>query len=412
LVTKSVLITGISGFVGPFLARRLLDSGNEITGLINKRADSSTPTRLRGMGTISNMHLISGDITDLTSLLSAIDDCQPDWIFHLAAQSYVPESFKQPLHTFKVNCLGTHNILEAVRLKGIKSRIIFAGSSEEYGMQFKDINHFNAIKKKYGVVEPPPKTMPELPVDEDSYLRPMSPYATSKVYGDYAFRNYHNTYGLNTVVSRAFNHEGPGRGHNFVTSTIVRQVVSVHLDIQNVIIIGDIQSFRDWSHVEDIVDGYVLLAERADAGSVFVQGSMRTNSVLSYILYAISALRYRIEEVYSLNGEKRVKDPLSKASVKFRDTTLSSNIVDQMLLSGSLDFSVDDLGIIIQTDKRKFKVQFDPSRFRPSDVPILLSNTEKIKQIGFSSKKSLQDIITDQINYYLDPDHREHLIDC
>lgn len=410
LASKSILITGISGFVGPFLAQRLLGSGNEITGLINRRADGSTPTRLREMDTISDMHLISGDVTDLTSLLSAIDDCQPDWIFHLAAQSYVPESFKQPLNTFRVNCLGTHNILEAVRLKNTKSRIIFAGSSEEYGMQFKDMKHFESIKKKYGVIEPPPKTMPELPVDEESYLRPMSPYATSKVYGDYSFRNYHNTYGLDTLVSRAFNHEGPGRGHNFVTSTIVRQVVSVHLDIQEIVTIGDIQSFRDWSHVEDIVDGYVLLAEKADAGSVFVQGSMRTNSVLSYILYAISVLGYTIKEVSSVNGEKRIKDPLSEASVKFCETMVNSNVVDQMMLAGSLEYSLDDVGIIIQTDKRKFKVQFDPSRFRPSDVPILLSNTEKIKRIGFAPKKTLQDIIKDQINYYLDPDHREHLM--
>ena len=92
-------------------------------------------------------------------------------------------------------------------------------------------------------------------------MRPMSPYATSKVYGDYAFRNYHTTYGLDTVVSRAFNHEGAGRGHNFVTSAIIRQLVSMHLDEESVMIMGDEQSFRDWSHVLDVVDGYVLLAE-------------------------------------------------------------------------------------------------------------------------------------------------------
>ena len=168
------------------------------------------------------------------------------------------------------------------------------------------------MKKKYGgVIEPLPKMFPEIPVDEEGYLRPMSPYATSKVYGDFAFRNYHNSYGLDTIVSRAFNHEGPGRGHNFVTSSIVRQVISMHLNEEDIMRIGDIQSFRDWSHVEDTVKGYIRLAEKAEAGSVYVQGSMRTNSVLSYILHAISELGYEIHEIHTIKDEKKIRNPLT-----------------------------------------------------------------------------------------------------
>jgi GDPmannose 4,6-dehydratase len=267
------------------------------------------------------------------------------------------------------------------------------------------------MKKKYGgVVEPIPNKFPELPVDEEGYLRPMSPYATSKVYGDFAFRNYHNSYGLDTVISRAFNHEGPGRGHSFVTSSIVRQAISMHLNEQDMMSIGDVQSFRDWSHVEDTVKGYVLLAEKADPGSVHVQGSMRTNSVLSYILYAISELGYEINEIRTANDDKKIRNPLTTSEMQVGKMLVKTNLIDKMLVSDELEFSLADEGLLIDINKRKFKVQFDPDRFRSSDVPILMSNIEKIKKLGYVPKMELIDIINDQINYYLDPEHRKDLI--
>ena len=411
MTTHSVLITGISGFVGPFLARQLIDAGHEVNGLILRRADGRTPRRLAEMNIISNINLIYGDVTDLTSILSAIQECQPDWIFHLAAQSFVPQSFKDPLGTFKINCSGTQNILEAVRLKDARSRIIYAGSSEEYGLQYVNVDHFEKMKKKYGgAVEPIPTKFPELPVDEEGYLRPMSPYATSKVYGDFAFRNYHNSYGLDTVISRAFNHEGPGRGHNFVTSSIVRQAIAMHLNEQDMMSIGDVQSFRDWSHVEDTTKGYVQLAEKADPGSIYVQGSMRTNSVLSYILYSIAELGYEINEIRTAKDDKKIRNPLITSEMQVGKTLVKTNLIDEMLVSGKLEFSLADEGLVIDTNKRQFKVQFDPDRFRPSDVPILMANTEKIKKLGHVPKMELIDIIKDQINYYLDPEHRKDVI--
>jgi len=406
-----VLITGISGFVGPFLAQQLIDAGHEVNGLILRRADGKKPRRLTEMNIVSNINLIYGDVTDLTSILSAIQDCQPDWIFHLAAQSYVPQSFKDPLGTFKINCLGTQNILEAVRLKDAKCRIVLAGSSEEYGLQYVSEDHFEKMKKKYGgVVEPIPTKFPELPVDEEGHLRPMSPYASSKVYADFAFRNYHNSYGLDTIISRAFNHEGPGRGHNFVTSSIVRQVISMHLNEQDIMSIGDVQSFRDWSHVQETVRGYVLLAEKADPGSVYVQGSMRTNSVLSYILYAIKELGYEINELCTAKNDKVIKNPLTSSEMQLGEMKVKTNLIDEMLVSGKMEFTLADEGLVIDADKRKFKVRFDPERFRPSDVPILMANNEKIKKLGHVPKMEIIDIIKDQINYYLDPEHRKDVI--
>ena len=412
MTTKRVLITGITGFVGSYLARQLIETGNEVVGLLHSRADGQQPKLLKDMDIISRMSFIRGDIVDLTSILSAIQYAEPDWIFHLAAQSHVPTSIKDPLSTIRINCLGTQNILEGTRLKDSKSRIVFAGSSEEYGLQFVDRNHYESMKQKYGEIEPIPNKFPEIPLDEQSNLRPMSPYATSKIYGDYAFRNYHYTFGIDTVISRGFNHEGAGRGPYFVTSTIVRQLVAMHLELKDTMRMGDIQTFRDWSHVEDVINGYVILAERGNAGSVYVQGSMRTNSVLSYILYTISELGYEIEEVHSISDEKKnVKDPLENIKSEIGGIRIDSNAVDQMFLSHTLEFSLADEGLIIKTNKRDFKVVFDPSKFRPSDVPILLSNANKIKQIGFSTKRGLRDIISDQINYYLNPSNRDLMTD-
>ncbi len=411
MASERVLITGITGFVAPYIAKKLIEQNYQVTGLQSPRADFRKPKRLGAMGITSDIQIITGDVTDLTSILTAIQRSQPDWIFHLAAQSFVPDSFSDPVRTFRVNCLGTVNILEAARLKNVNPRIIFAGSSEEYGLQFKDSDHLEAMRAKYGAgIEPIPKKYPELPVDEESFFRPMSPYATSKLYGDITFRNYHNSFGLDTVVSRAFNHEGAGRGHNFVTSAIVRQLVLMHLDQLKVMRIGDVQSFRDWSHVEDIAEGYLLLARKGQAGLAYNQGSMRTYSVLSYILYTISALGYEINKIMTLENEKIVSSPLDPLELSIGDTHLESNVIDNKIFHGELEYSLIDRGLVVKTNKRSFKIEFDESRFRPSDVPILLSNTAKIKELGFEPKRSLSDIIQDQINYYLNYENRNDSI--
>lgn len=407
MASERVLITGITGFVAPYIAKKLVSQNYEVIGLQSPRADFRKSKRLKEMGIISDMDIVVGDITDLTSILSAIQHSQPDWIFHLASQSFVPESFRDPIRTFRINCLGTLNILEAARLKNVNPRIIFAGTSEEYGLQFKDEDHFKRMRAKYGAgVEPVPEKYPELPIDEESPLRPMSPYATSKVYGDITFRNYHNSFGLDTIVSRGFNHEGAGRGHNFVTSAVVRQLVLMHMNELKVMKIGDVQSFRDWSHVEDVADGYILLARKGRAGSVYNQGSRRTYSVLSYILYTISALGYEINKIMTLKGDKITTSPMDPLKLTIGNRAIESNVIDDKMLRGELEYDLTDGGLIVETNKRKFRIEFEESRFRPSDVPILLSNINKIKELGFEHKRSLGDIIQDQIDYYLNYENR------
>jgi GDPmannose 4,6-dehydratase len=401
-----VLITGITGFVGPYLARSLLNLDCEVYGLFRRRSDGNMPRRLIETGVINRVKLIEGDMTDITSLLFALDKAQPDVIFHLASQSYVPRSFMDPLETFRTNSLGTWNLLEAVRLKDLDCTIVFAGSSEEYGLQFASENHYRWALEKYGTIFPEPERIPELPVNEKNPLRPMSPYAVSKVHGDFLMRNYYIVYGLKTVVSRAFNHEGAGRGHEFVTSTIVRQCVSLKFGELDRITIGNVNVFRDWSHVEDIVNGYILLARRAKHGDVYVQGSMRTNSVLTYLLLTLRALGYQVKEIETLKGEKRVKEPAEVSNESFFGVDFPKTKVDALMLKGELEYTLEDGGIRIKTNKDDLTVLFDESRFRPAEVPILMSDTRKIQSLGFRATRSLEDIIRDQINYYLNPENR------
>jgi len=400
-------VTGITGFVGPYLARKLLDLGHEVYGLFRRRADGNMPKRLIETGIMDRVRLVEGDVTDLTSLLFALDRVQPDVVFHLASQSFVPRSFVDPLETFRVNCLGTQNLLEAVRLKDLDCKIVFAGSSEEYGLQIASERHYEWALRKYGTIFPEPERIPELPVNEGNPLRPMSPYAVSKVYGDFLMRNYYHAYGLKTIVSRAFNHEGAGRGHEFVTSTIVRQCVALKFGELDKIMIGNVNVFRDWSHVEDIVDGYILLAERGRFGDVYVQGSMRTNSVLTYILLTLQHLGYDVMEVETLKCEKRVKDPTEVADEDFFGVKFMKTRVDALMLKGELEYTLEDVGLRVKTDKGNITIMFDEGRFRPADVPILMSNARKIQELGFKVTKSLEDIIRDQVNYYLNPENRK-----
>jgi len=405
--SRRILITGITGFVGPYLAKKLLDMNYEVYGLLRRRADGNLPKRLLKMGILDRIKLVEGDITDLTSLLFALDKAQPDLIFHLASQSYVPRSFVEPLETFRVNSQGTQNLLEALRLKNLECKVVFAGSSEEYGLQIASEEHYEQALKKYGAIFPEPERIPELPINERNPLRPMSPYAVSKVHGDFLMRNYYHAYGLKTVVSRAFNHEGAGRGHEFVTSLIVRQCVMLRFGEINKIIIGNINVFRDWSHVEDIVNGYFLLADKGKIGDVYVQGSMRTNSVLTYLLLTLQQLGYDVKEIESLRGEKRIRDPIEVAEEDFFNVKFLKTKVDALLLKGELNYTLEDIGIRVKTNKGDITVTFDSSKFRPAEVPILISDIRKIQQLGFRITKSLIDIIRDQINYYLDPENRK-----
>jgi len=404
---KNILITGISGFVGSYLAEELLKKSANVFGLIRKRADGSKPKNLIERGIVKNIHLIEGDLIDITSLANALDESQPDVIFHLAAQSFVPKSFQNPIETQQINCLGTANLLEAIRIKEYDSVIVFAGSSEEYGLVISSEKQYEQVKQKYGTIFPEPEEIPELPIKETNPLRPMSPYAVSKVYGDYLMRNYYHSYGLKTIVSRAFNHEGAGRGLMFVTSVITCQVMKLKFGETDRIIIGNVNAFRDWSHVKDITKGYLLIAEKGKYGDVYNQGSMRTNSVLSYILLSLEEAGWDIKRIETLKGGKTVNNPTEIDNSRIFGVKFEKTKIDKMLLDGEIEFTPSDRGILVYTNNgRKILIEFDQSRFRPAEVPILLSDNRKIQDIGFKIKYNLRDIIKDQLNYFLDKYNR------
>mgnify|MGYP000170859870 CR=1 FL=1 len=401
---KNVLITGISGFVGSYLAKYLVDQGAVVYGLIRRKADGTKPKNLSEMRV--EVNLIEGDLIDISTLAFALDKAEPDVVFHLAAQSFVPRSFVHPLDTLRTNTIGTANLLEAIRLKDFDPVVVFAGSSEEYGLVISSEKQYEKVRERYGIIFPEPERIPELPINEKNPLRPMSPYAISKVQCDYLMRNYYHCYGIKTIVSRGFNHEGAGRGIMFVTSQITCQVMKLKFEEADKIVIGNVNAFRDWSHVMDIVKGYCLLAERGRYGDVYNQGSMRTNSVLSYILLSLEQAGWMIDKIETMKGNKVIKCPTERDNSKMFGVRFEKTKIDKMLLEEEIEFTIEDRGIWVYTNKEKIPIEFDKDRFRPTEVPILLSDTNKIQNLGLKMEYRLEDIIRDQLNYFMKSENR------
>jgi GDPmannose 4,6-dehydratase len=403
LKNKNVFITGISGFVGSHMAKHLLNEGANVFGLDRRRADGNIPQNIKQLGIEKEVGLLEGDVRDISSIASALDLSKPDIVFHLAAQSFIPRSFSCPGETMEINCLGTSNLLEAIRSKGLDPVIAFAGSSEEYGLVIFSQPQYRQLKKKYGAIFPEPTSIPELPITESNPLRPMSPYAVSKVYGDYLMRNYHTCFGLRTVVSRGFNHEGAGRGKMYVTAVITHQVMQLKRGEIDKIVIGNVNAFRDWSHVNDIVKGYCLLSKKGKHGDVYNQGSQRTNSVLSYSLLSLECAGYAIDRITTIRGKKAVENPTELDNSEMFGLRFEKTKIDRLMLEGALEFQLSDVGIVAATDKGNITIEFDKEKFRPAEVPIWLAGTAKIQELGFQINHTLKDIINDQLDYFSDP---------
>ena len=383
------------------MARVLIDRGANVCGLLRRRSDGKIPPNMSRLGLGKEVRLVEGDLESIASIGSAITASEPDVIFHLAAQSFVPRSFVDPNETMLCNSWGTSNLLEAVRVKDVDPVVVFAGSSEEYGLVLSSEEQYKKAIEKYGTIFPAPERMPEVPTNETNPLRPMSPYAVSKVYGDYLMRNYWYSYGIRTVISRAFNHEGAGRGNMFVTSVATNQVMKLKFGESDSITIGNVNAFRDWSHVDDIIEGYLILAEKGNYGDVYNQGSMRTNSVMSYLLMSLEEANYPVSKIETLKGEKVVDGPNEPDRSKIFGIDFEKTKVDGMMLRGELEFGIEDSGVIAHSGEKKIRIAFDPERFRPAEVPILLSDTKKIEALGFKKEHTVRDIITNQLDHYL-----------
>ncbi len=284
-----MLITGITGFVGSHMAEFALAQGAEVFGSSRWRSKTENIDHLR-----SRITLIESDLRDMSSTRALVERANPDYIIHLAAQSFVGASWQSPAETLSTNITSQLNLLEAIRGLRLTPRFLTVGSSEEYGLVHED----------------------ELPIRETNPLRPLSPYAVSKVTQDLLGYQYFRSYGLPILRARAFNHEGPRRGDVFVTSSFAKQVAEIEAGLtEPAVRVGDLKPRRDYSDVRDIVRGYWLLLERGEPGEVYNLCSGRTWSiqqVLDFLLaqstvkgiaVAVDPLRLRPSDVMVLEGD-------------------------------------------------------------------------------------------------------------
>lgn len=312
----NVLITGITGFVGSHMAEFLLDKGGvNVFGTVRWR---SRRENIRGIE--DKVTLIECDLTDAAAVTKMLEKVRPERIFHLAAQSFVPASWTAPNATMDDNIRGQVNLFEGIRALGLDPLVQIACSSEEYGMVYPD----------------------EVPIKEDNPLRPLSPYAISKVAQDLMGYQYHQSYGLRAIRTRGFNHTGPRRGEVFVCSDFAKQVASIELGLKKPIIsVGNLEAKRDFTDVRDMVRAYWMALDSATPGDVY--------NIASGVTYEIKT-------------------------------------VLEMLVDMS-DVSID--------------VKEDPARLRPSDVPILLGDATKFSRAtGWSPQISFEQTLKDILDYW------------
>jgi GDP-4-dehydro-6-deoxy-D-mannose reductase len=312
-----VLVTGITGFVGSHFAEYALARGAEVCGSYRWRSKTDNIDHLR-----ERVTLVECDLRDLSSVQNLLSVARPDYIIHLAAQSFVQASWHTPAETLNTNSISQVNLLEAIRDRGASApRFLAIGSSEEYGLVYED----------------------ELPIRETNPLRPLSPYAVSKVTQDLMGYQYFKSYGLPIIRTRAFNHEGPRRGDVFVTSNFARQVAEIEAGRREpTIFVGNLKAVRDYTDVRDIVRGYWLLLERGEPGEVYNLCSGRG---------------WAIHEM--------------------------------------LNF------LLAESTVQPIAVKEDPARLRPSDVPVLIGDASKIERaVGWRPEIPFEQTLRDLLAYW------------
>lgn len=313
---RRVLVTGVTGFAGSHLVDYMLTRGDcEIFGIQRWRSRTENIEHFA-----DRIALLECDLRDASSTRDALDKVKPDWIFHLAAQSFVPTSWSAPTESLTTNILGQVNLFEAVRRLGLKCRIQIACSSEEYGLVLAD----------------------ELPIKETNPLRPLSPYAVSKVAQDMLAYQYWMSWKVDSVRTRGFNHEGPRRGPVFVASDFAKQIADIEKGLRPpVMFVGNLEAKRDFTDVRDMVRGYWLALEKCEPGEAY--------NLCSGTAWSIQKL----------------------------------------------------LDHLLSLTKVKIEVKQDPARLRPSDVPVLLGDNSKfVKATGWQLTIPFEQTLSDMLDFW------------
>jgi len=234
----TALITGITGQDGSYLAELLLEKGYRVVGLV-RRSSSGTPERLRHL--LGRIELAPGDLLDLPSLITTLEATRPDEVYNLAAQSFVPASWQQPLLTQDVTAMGVTRLLEAIRLVNRKIRFFQASSSEMFG------------------------DARQTPQNESTPFCPRHPYGISKLFAHWMTLNYRHKYDIFAVSGISYNHESPRRGTEFVSRKITRTAAKIKLGLASELRLGSLDSRRDWGFAGDFVRGMWLMLNRSQA---------------------------------------------------------------------------------------------------------------------------------------------------
>ena len=263
----TAIITGITGQDGSYLAEYLLEKGYEVIGMVRR---SSTVTFERIQHIQEKVKLIQGDLHDQSSLVGVIERFRPDEVYNLAAQSFVPTSWNQPVLTGEVTALGVTRLLEAIRIVNPETRFYQASSSEMFGK------------------------VKEVPQTEDTPFYPRSPYGIAKVYGHWITVNYRESYDIFAVSGILFNHESPRRGLEFVTRKVSYGVARIKLGLSKELRLGNLEARRDWGFAGDYVDAMWRMLQ-ADTPQDFVVGTGQTHAVrkLCEIAFNYVGLDYR-----------------------------------------------------------------------------------------------------------------------
>jgi len=259
---KTALITGINGQDGSYLAEHLLEQGYRVCGLVRR-------TSIRNLDRISHLldsvELMNGDLLDQNSLINAVADSEPDEVYNLAAQSFVPASFSQPVLTGEFTALGVTRMLEAIRVVNPRIRFYQASSSEMFGKAA------------------------SVPQDEDTKFHPRSPYGVAKLYGHWITVNFRESYGLYAVSGILFNRESPRRGTEFVTRKITLAAARIAAGKQKELRLGNMEARRDWGFTGDFVEAIRLMLQQATPKD-YVIGTGETHTVREFVEAAFSHL--------------------------------------------------------------------------------------------------------------------------